>query len=374
MHLLRRSAYHFVSVLLFTFLVLTAWTTTATLTFGKPDRLESWLSQSKLYDHFVATAIDQSNKSVKNSQNVNDNSGGLSLSDPGVQQAVKGAFTPATIQGAVNTVLNANYAWLEGKTATPEFSVDLSQQKATLAANLGTYAQTRAASLPRCASLSQVNSDFDPLSATCLPLGVTPAAAGQLAQQKIANSQDFLANPVITAQNLTQMNKRGDQSKQPYYQKLSQLPKAYRAATKLPWLVAALAVLSGVGVVFLAATRRKGMRRIGTLLVAGGLVILLLILASNVALHRVENKAFTNDKVGQLQQSLVDFAHRAQSFLARVDLWFGIGFVVAGITIWLLLKFVWPATKMPKANVSQPDGPDSPKPTRPSKKIIPIQL
>jgi len=373
MHFVRRSAYHSLSVLLFIFLVLTAWSTTATLTFSKPDRLESWLSESKLYDHFIANAIQQSQKSIQNGQvEGGSHVGDFSLGDPGVQQAVESAFSPQTVQNAVNTFLDANYEWLNGRTATPEFTVDLTQAKAALANNLAAYAQQRATTLPRCSvaqtrELATNGQSFDPLTATCLPIGLTPVMAAEQVKQQLANSQDFLANPVITAQTLNQGNLQNNtQQSQPYYVKLAGVPRAYRLATKLPWIVAGLALLSGVGVVFLAATKRKGVKRLGTLFISAGLVILLLILVSSTVLHRLENKVFTASKVGQLQASLVDFAHRAQSALAKVDLWFGIGFVVAGVIVYLLLRFVWPT---PKPDQIETPEPPASEPTQPTPKV-----
>lgn len=379
MHFVRRSLYHSLSVLLFIFLVLTAWTTTATLTFSKPDRLESWLSESKLYDHFIANAIQQSQKSIQDGQ-VQGGSyvGDFPLRDPGVQQAVESAFSPQTVQNAVNTFLDANYKWLNGQTAVPEFKVDLTQAKAALANNLAGYAQQRATTLPRCTvaqtrDLAASGQSFDALTATCLPIGLTPAMAAAQVKEQLASSQDFLSNSVITAQTLNQGNlKDNSQQGQPYYVKLAGVPRAYRLATKLPWVLALLALLSGVGVVFLAATRRKGARRLGTLLISSGLVILLLILISSTVLHRLESKVFTTAKVGQLQQSLVDFAHRAQSALAKVDLWFGIGFIVAGVIIYLLLRFVWPTTK--PAQVETPEPPSAEPSSSPPKAPTLIQL
>lgn len=349
MHFVRRSAYHTLSVLFFIFLVLTAWSVTTTLTFTKPDRLESWLTQSKLYDHFIATAIDQAQKSVQTDQGQGLNSG-LSLNDPGVQQAVTAAFTPQTLQNAVNTFLDANYRWLDGKTATPNFTIDLTQAKAALAANLAAYAEKRAATLPKCTTLEGAQG-IDPLTITCLPPGITPAMIGQSAQDQIATSKDFLADPVITAQTLNQSQGQGSTTeKQPYYVKLSQLPKAYRVAKDIPWIVSVLSVLCGAGIVLLGSSRRRGVRRVGTLLVASGVVILALIFISKAALSAIEHRVFTNDAVGQLQESLVNFAHRAQNALVRVDLWFGIAFILAGVAVYLSLKFFWPGN--PKQSVS----------------------
>ncbi|HET7320592.1 MAG TPA: hypothetical protein VFI84_03345 [Candidatus Saccharimonadales bacterium] len=367
--LFRRFVYHALSVCLFVFLILAAWSAALTITFSNPAKLETWLSQSKLYDHFVATAIEQTQKSAQKGQNNVAN--GLDVNDPAVQDAAKAAITPEVLQKSVNTFLDANYAWLEGKTAKPEFSIDLTGVKSALAANIGAYAQKRATGLPKCTNIVQIAQQTDYLTATCLPPGVTPSAVAQAVQQQTADSQDFLANPVITAEtfNQTTQTQQGSQTSQkPYYQQLSSLPAAYRISTKIPVLVTVLAILSIVGVTLLAATRRKGLRRVASLLVSTGAIILLLIFISSAILHRVETKVFTNDKVGQLQQSLVDFAHRAQSALANIDLWFGVSFVAAGAAIYLALYFTKPKAPkptMPEVN-NEPPAPTPPAPKRPT--------
>lgn len=368
----RKFGYHTLSVFLFVFLILAAWSAALTITFNKPAKLETWLSQSKLYDHFVATALDQIKKTTEQpSSHSTDNGVGLSLSDPGVEQAVKTAVTPDLLQKSVNTFLDANYAWLEGKTVKPEFTIDLTGVKAALAANMGAYAQKRAIGLPKCTNTVQATQQTDPLTATCLPPGVTPAAIAQSAEQQIADSQDFLANPVITAEtfNQTTQNHQSSQTNnQPYYQQLSSLPAAYRFATKIPLLVTVLALLTAAGVILLAVPRRKGIRKVGTLLMSTGVIILLLIFISSSILHRVENKVFTNDNVGQLQQSLVDFAHRAQSALANVDLWFGVSFIVIGAAIYIVLQFTKPSTPKPTQPeaTEEPPTPQPPQPKRPT--------
>jgi len=371
----RGFGYHVLSVLLFVFLILAAWSAALTITFSKPAKLESWLNQSKLYDHFVATALEQSQKSVQANQSPNNS--GLDINDPAVQDAAKAAITPDVLQKSVNTFLDANYTWLEGKTAKPDFSIDLTGVKAALAANLGAYAQKRAIGLPKCINLVQAAQQTDFLTATCLPPSITPTAAAKAVEQQVADSQDFLANPVITAQTFSPNGQQTNQQSQPYYQRASFLPAAYRFATSLPWLTTLLALLCAAGVILLAAPRRKGFRRVATLLMSTGVIILFLIFISNTIIHRIETKFFTNDKVGQLQQSLVDFAHRAQNALANIDIWFGVSFIVIGFAIYIALHFTKPTASNPETTAA-PDEPPTDKPEQPqtpqSKRPTLVQL
>ncbi|HSW37664.1 MAG TPA: hypothetical protein VLG37_04835 [Candidatus Saccharimonadales bacterium] len=361
---IRKSLYHFLAGLLFLFLVGTAWTTALSLTFAKPAKLESWLSESKLYDHFMDNVIAQSQKSGESQGG--QNGGSLNLKDPGVQQAAKAAFSPQVLQGSVNNFLDANYAWLEGKTPTPDFRVDLSGAKANLASNVGAYVQSRLSGLPKCTTTVSAD-NFDPLSATCLPRGVTPTSAAQQSAAQIAGGQDFLKNPVITPQTLSQTDK--NQSSQPYYQKLSWLPRAYRLATGLPYILGLLSALAALGVIFIALTRRRGTRKVATALLSSGGTILLLVLVSRVALGIVDKRVFINSNVAQLQAPLVNFADRAQWSVAKLDLWFGGVFIVLAVALYLALHYSKP--KLPKTDLP---GEESVAPTTPKpKKQIAVQ-
>lgn len=355
---MRKYFYHTLSGILFLLLIATAWSSALTLTFSKPDNIKAWLSESKLYDHFVDNAIKQSQEPSENGTS-NDVSE-APLSDPAVQQAAKAAFTPDVVQKAVNTFLDGNYAWLQGKTEKPEFNINLTEAKALLATNLGNYAAERAKSLPRCKTLQEVyQAEQEYLAATCKPITVTPAQVGAAVTEDVVVSKDFLVNPVITPDTFSSETlKGGDQegapAEQPYYEKFSSLPSAYKLATALPWILALVSVLAGAGIVFLAATKRSGLKRVGKILIGAGTIVLLLIVVSGAGFSRLEHQVFTKDNVGLLQQSLVDFAHRAQSALTKVDLWFGITFVLLGIAVLIALRYIWPDAKYPK----KPMAPD----------------
>ncbi|HET9174226.1 MAG TPA: hypothetical protein VFN56_02995 [Candidatus Saccharimonadales bacterium] len=344
---MRRFVVYFLSSVLFVSLLAIAITTALNLDFHSPDKVETWLSQSGVYTHVVPYAIQQSQKNTTDQANTDSL---VSLGDAQVQHAVQAAFSPQDIQKAVNTFLNANYAWLEGKTATPQFSIDLSENKAAMAANLAQYSKSRAAHLPSCTpaqllELENTSQTYNILNATCIPSGVTPATAAQVVQTDALTTQSFLPNTSLTPTNIGQQNliRAGATSQAPqtpYYASLSFLPIVYIWATRLPWILGGLSVACAIGILMLAGTRRQGLRRITYIAATTGAIILVLsfvsttILARSAVVHAVAHSDF-----GLLQQSILNVIHTALVSLAHTELWFGAAYLAlsTGIIVVLLL-------------------------------------
>ncbi|MGC1177349.1 MAG: hypothetical protein WA843_04735 [Candidatus Saccharimonadales bacterium] len=350
MHWARKGFVHCLAVLLFISLLGVAFTISALYTFTPPAKVEKTLAQSKLYDHFVSNAINEAEKS----SNSSDSSGSVSLNDVAVQEAAKSAFSPQLIQKSVETFVNSNYAWLKGKTATPSFTIDLTSAKQSFAEQVGRYAETRLNTLPICsaAQLSQIDpQNIDPLAIACRPAGLDPQAENSRVMQEITTSSDFLSNPIITANTINPNNQNAQG--QPYYQKLSHAPKLYRLGVTLPWVFGVLTLLSAAGVFYLAATKRRGTRRIAIALALAGCILVATKFVADTVFNHLEKRLFNNSSVGQLQQSLTNFLHRLESQLVKIDLWFGVAFLIlaAAAVIYLL------ATRRSGTTPAQPNAP-----------------
>ena len=333
----RKGIVHVLSLVLLLSLLTGALAVSINVAFGHSAKLESWLAQSNLYSSFVSSAIKQAKTSTANNGQ-SGGSGGISLNDVAVQQAAQSAFSPILLQQYVHTFLNSNYAWLEGKTRKPEFSIDLSGAKKNFAQQVGQYAQARLATLPVCtpAQLATAEQQLsnDPLSLTCRPSVLSPAAEGAMVTQQLENSGGFLSNPVITADSI---NPNGGNKAQPYYQKFSAAPRIYRLATQLPWELGAAALLSTIGIIFIAPRKRRGLRRVGIVMLEAGILLVAEKFLADIVFKKVEAKAFNNASVGPLQQSLTNFAHLAESQLVNVNLYFGVAFIVLALAIFVVL-------------------------------------
>lgn len=343
------------SLIFFVALFLGVVATSVNVAIAKPDKIEAWLSESKLYDHFISSVIKQAQDSSKtnsnNSGNSQNNSGqnatnksssstnnngssdSIDLTDPGVKEAAEAAFPAAQLQQYVNTVLNANYAWLEGKTATPAFTIDLTTAKNTFAQQVGAAVTTHLSSLAVCtpAQLAALPSQ-DPLVVTCRPAGVNPAAAGAKITAKLAGSDGPFSDSVITAATISSKN-----GAKAYYVKFSIAPKAYSWGVKVPWAFGLLALLCALGIIFIAPRKRKGLRRVAWVLTFAGVLLIATQFAANTAVKYIEKQAFNNSTNGDLQQSLTNLIQLAKTQIEKIDTYFGIGFLVIAAIIFIIL-------------------------------------
>jgi hypothetical protein len=335
MVLARKGFVHLLGLLLLVSLVGLALSISAKINLTHPQKIETFLSQSNFYSNAVTNELHDAQQSASN----DSGAGRVSLSDPIVVQAVKSVFTPQLIQQYSDTVLKSNYAWLEGKTSSPQFSIDLKPDKQKLAQQVGDTVKARLAQLSPCldAQLAQLQATLntDPLAIPCLLPTLDAQTAAKQATAQINESSSFLNNPVITPSSL---NPNSDKQDKPYYQKLSAAPKAYKWAQRLPWIFLGLIAVTKLGIFFLAPTKRRGMRRISIIVLLAGLVLAAVKLVADKAFNRLEKHLFTNSDVGQLQHSLTDFLHRVETQLVKIDLYFAIAFLAAGA---LTLGVLW---------------------------------
>jgi hypothetical protein len=330
---MRKFGLALLALLLLSSLLSLAFSASSNIAFTHPNKVEKWLNDSNLYGAFVANAIDQAQKTAGA-----DGSGGVSLSDAVVKQSAQAAFSSRALQKDVNTVVESNYAWLEGKTATPKFSVNLADAKQSFAERVGKYVQTYLAGLPSCTAAQTAaidTSTADPLTLTCRPENIDPAIAGKQVTDQIANNGDFLSDPVVTANSI---NPNSTMETAPYYQKLSSLPQVYQFGTKIPWAAAAVALASAVSIFFLATRKRKGVKLIAIVMAIAGIVLVLTRFVSNQAFDKAEHHIFNESTVGQLQKALTVFFNHIEDQLTKVDMWFGVAYLALAIIMLIVLR------------------------------------
>ena len=346
----RKGVVHLLSLVLFACLVGGVGAINFSLHLGNPHKLEQWLADSKIYDHVVGSALDQAQKS----SNSDGSPGSVTLNDRAVQQAADTAFSPELLRTSANTFLDGNYAWLTGKTATPEFNINLVPAKQKFAELVAQAAETHLNSVPVCTSqqLAQLPIPADPLTISCRPATLDPKAERTRVTQEVNGNNDFLGNPTITASSLNQGR--------PYYQKLSYAPKIYQLGLKLPWILGSLAFLSILGIVYIAPGRRQGVRRVGVVLLEAGVVLIALKFAADALVSRLETKlSHGNTLISQLKQPVSDLLNRLETQLTRNDLWFGIAFVVIALIIFGFLFKTRQSSGKPKASGNSPESRDT---------------
>jgi cation transport regulator ChaB len=331
---LRKSFVHLLSLILLFSLVSLAVSVGTNLTLSEPTKLEKALDDSKFYDSFATYAAEQTQKIAGH-----DAAASVQLKDPAIKQAAANVFTPQFLKQTVAKILNSNYDWLKGKTDRPDFAVDLSGAKQVYAASVGGYVKDRLAGLPTCtpAQLAQLPAvaNVDWLNIECRPAALSPEAARMVVTQQLANSDDFLDNPQLTAQSIGSQDSGGSQ---PYYTQLSSLPKVYQFSQKLPIIAAVLALLGILGIVFIHPDRRRGLKRVGIVALTAGILLALEKLISDVIFTKLEQGVFNQSSTGPLQHSLVDALHRIEAKLVMIDFYFAAAYLLLGIALLLWLR------------------------------------
>ncbi len=322
---LRNFVVYLLSSLLFFTLFATVIATNINVILGSPTKVETWLDQSDIYTGFVNAAVDQAKTSTGDS-----GGGGISLSDAAVQQAAKTAFSTKVLQENVNGFLDSNYAWLQGKVAKPDFVIDLSSSKQVFATQVGQLVTAHLASLPICTyAQSLTYRDVDPLTATCKPSNVSAVSEGAGITEKLSGAT-FLENPVITAETIGSSDAGNNEA---YYTKFSDAPKVYQWATKAPFILGAVSLVSALGVVFISRNKRKGLRRVATTLAITGIIFIASKFVIEAATKSLEKSLFKNSTLADMQQSLTAFISLVESEITKINLYFGIAFVLIAALI-----------------------------------------
>jgi hypothetical protein len=315
---------------------------------GSPAPVKKILSGSGIYGSAVDQVLEQNSKVSAGGQEI-------SLTDPAIKSAAKTSFSPQVVQDTSEKIIDGTYDWLNGKTSQPNFNVDLSTSKATFAANVGTAATERASTLPVCPGRT-IPSASNPLDITCLPRGLTPAQVGAQAQSDVLHGEGFLDNPVISPDQF-----KGSGSNQPIFSgQLKNLPAQYRRIKATPVILIILSILSTLGVIFLSATKRKGLKHVGIILVTIGVFMMVFAWVLNLAAtHTLVPNIKLDNKV--LQTNVKKMATDTFQHVDKNYWEFGAGYTALGVLVIGGLLFIGRNTE---AVVAGTDSKPSPQPTK----------
>jgi hypothetical protein len=295
---------------------------------GSPAPVKKILSDSGIYNSVVSSALDQAQKSTSAN-------GEVTLTDPAIKSAAQESFSPQVVQTSTEKVIDGVYDWLNGKTAQPDFNVDLTNVKTTFAEKIGQAAAARAATLPKCTAPPE---STDPFNATCLPPTVTPTAVGIQAKNDVLTGQGFLDHPTITADSV---KKEGANQSVFEQGQLKNAPKQFQRVKKTPFILSVLAILAVLAVIFCSANRRAGLRRAGiTLSIIGAFMLFFSWSFNRVATHNVVPQIHLDNKVLQsnVQKLATDLAHSlSQNYVLFGGTYLALG-IIALITAMMVGK------------------------------------
>lgn len=323
-----------------------------------PATVKKILADSGIYKTAVETALSQKGDNDKpNTINVNGQE--VATSDPVIKAAAEQAFPPEFVQQNVEQVIDSFNSWLNGQTSTLQFKIDLTAAKANFAKDVASGLQARLTGLPACTD-GTTAATFNAFTATCLPKGMTPAAAATTVQNSLATSQDFFGQGVYTAKDIK------DDKGQPVFQsdKATSGRHAYDQIKASPFFIGLTALLAAVAVFFLSSTRRRGLRRVGIVVLIVGVIILLFNLLLNAAINNAKASSSGTDQA--LQESAIK---AGKSLVADLNhIYYPLGGAYAGIGAALIIGSFFIKPRGGKSDAAEPathkptilDEPDRP--------------
>ena len=295
---------------------------------SSPKYIEHALKESNVYDQFVPMVLDKSRDQAS------DQDSKELLADPGIKAAAEKAFTPQLLQTSAENVINGVFAWMQGLTTEPQFTIDLTSARTELGNNIAAYAEKRAKSLPTCTlqQLRTMSPDIDLLQIPCVPPGVDVSALAQQYSQKFLNDSDFLKDPVITSQTITKNNGRS------LADQLRAVPPVYHALNVSRWILLGVVLLLTALLIFARRNKRAGVKHVAwTLIGVATFLVIYLIIYWFVFDHATTARAATN-----VDQALwTDGAKALIHDFNKIILWFSAGYIALGSTALVTLRF-WP--------------------------------
>lgn len=330
---LKRISVFFVSIFFLVLLLTFSLVTSLVISLSHPTKIEDWLSHSGLYGSVLSSAVNQASTVIA----TNIQPYGISVSRSTIQKIAQKSLTHADLENYTTTFLNANYNWLKGTTSTPEFSIDLTSIKQSFARQMGQYITTRLDNVPVCTATQTTTelagNDFQTLS--CLPASISPTAAGDYATKQLETSKQFIGNNVITAQTLSpDLNAK---TSKPYYEQLSQAPTYFQGAEKLPYVIAGLIILCAIGIIFLSANKRKGLRRIAIFCIEIGAILIIITSLSSIAFAAAKNSIIGQKNSQIIEQSILSVINQVELQVNRINDRIGVGYIVFGILLVIIL-------------------------------------
>ncbi len=315
--------------------------------FGNSTDIKQALRSSGLYTSVVGEALDQSQRQ----QHSNTSSSDVPVGDPHIRAAIQSAFPPSYLQSQTENTIDATYAWIQGKTPTLQFRIDMSGAKAKLADGVGQYAQARVASLPRCAATTTPSGDIDPFTATCVPKGVDDAAIASASRNNILQG-DFLKDSTITADTIK--TKDGITLNQ----QLKNVPKAYQRSVSGLYISGVITLCLLVAVACLSIDWRHGVRRAGIFMVVMGAFSAASAWLASFIVHKVAVKVAEKQTADTPLQTQI--LHVVQTLTNNVRTWwmaYSITLLVAGTVAILISVLVKPRLDQSQ-EVNLPSGVD----------------
>lgn len=214
--------------------------------------VKNWLSDSKIYDGKIISALVQTTNAGGGQDGApQPEAGKISASPEAIKTALNTAFTPDFVQTQIEGVVDDAYNWIDGTAPEFKFSIPIDQKRDTLITQLAKGIEPQIAALPICRSV-QITQE-----PTCRPAGLSVEQfANQLTAQSIDESGAFAAP--ITNASFSKKSQQG--TSQPDSTVLTQLPAIRKG---IDMLLIVLPIAAIISIVIIVSVTTHG-RRIAT--------------------------------------------------------------------------------------------------------------
>jgi|GEM_PF-862822 len=322
-------------------ILLLAIVSVALALFGSPQTVKKILGDSGVYNSLTNTVVAHLNDAQDDQKHqTTQDQAEQALQKPEVQAAAKEAFNAQLLQNSSEQVIDGTYRWLDGTVPQPDFTIDLQPAVSAVENAAADSAVNKVKKLPVCTA-QQVRAldiaNIDIFSLPCLPPGIDLNAARQKYIDSFVSStdNDFLKDPRLTADKLSK-----DANGQTPFDKANKLPQAYQWAQHSQPILAAVALVFAVGVIFLGKTRRLGFRSLGGSLLGVGITLLAIGLVANYLFDHYVNTTKTLDALkianNGTDAAVSKMASAFEHIASQKLLLFGAIYVAAGILILLV--------------------------------------
>lgn len=270
---------------------------------GRPSPVKSAADNSGIYSVVVDSLLAQSKDTVS----------GIPLNDPAIKKIFEANFTPALMQQTGDHVIDGTYAWLQGKTATPQFNVYLTGARNQTAQDIAVYVATKVNSLPAC-SASQSYSILQHWSSVNLyELSCRPASGSIDLKTLQDQVHDMLVNSASFEHSVEVIaSSTKDSNGQTLQQQSKDLPIAYQWTVKGIYIAGVLSVLAAAAIIFLSLARRGGLRHVSITFLSVGAIGTVLAISSTYVTGKVEDfvaKSWGTDQALQIQVKVTSIVH-----------------------------------------------------------------
>lgn len=330
MNILRRIAVILLGLVFGSLLYLNVALISFIFTFGQPTTVKKALKDSGAYNHVFESVIKQAsaNPELRNK---------IPVDNPAIKSAA--ANGASGWQKLAEQFIDGSYNWLEGKTAKPNFVLDINAVINQFVQDLSVNLAANLKTLPTCAP-QNTPQEFDPFNATCLPPGTNAAELPALIQKQIAGDGSKKSEP-LTADSFD----KDSGSQKPTFERLSWLPRLYQSRHFLLLTSIIATLITGFLIFVISKDHLQGLRRVAHALLTVG--ILLIISVIIVAFLGKANKGLGPDQA-VLSNVLLPILITLSAYMNKIVLTIGVIYSVIAIGIYIFLKRHNPVTH-PKA-------------------------